>query len=271
MKMQFEKLNKIWIWFIFLAIQFFFCGQGLTYKLEILQSPVGLTAINKTGYTELTFHAENIEADFIGYKIATGATQADAAASTTYYDCSGFTTPNTAALNKPVKAWVGVSGADCSTTVIGQLTAGTWVAVRSHGSRDCTKYGYKTVDECAYSDPVVAQVTTAVAAPTNMTIQLISGYYMLTVTGAAGGLGIFYSPDPDEANYKAIADINQYDGFCPAGASIIQIGGTSGACTTCNCFIGNFTLTTGDTIALRNSSTANTIFPWSDPVSVVVP
>ncbi|MDH4200157.1 MAG: hypothetical protein OEV66_07225 [Spirochaetia bacterium] len=250
------------------------CQPNLTYDLEILQSPVGLTAINKSGYTELNFYAQNVEADFDGYKITTGATAAEAAASTTYYNCENFTTPISVALNKPLKAYLGKSGGDCSNSSIGILSAGRWVSIRSHGSRDCTKY--KLTSDCAYSNPASAMVVAEVPAPTNPAIQAVSTYYVITLTlpATTTGLGIFYSPDPDDANNKAMGDINLYDGFCATGASFagasytIQIGGTVGAY---NCYIGNFFLQVADTIAIRNADSANTVFPWSDPLTVSVP
>lgn len=263
------------------------CKDVVTYKLEILKSPVGLVALEKTSpfnYTELDFYAYNIETDFSGYNITVGATQSDALQSVTYSSCLFSTNSN---LNKPTKIQLGgasaLTGYDCYISGLGPLVPATWVSVMSFSAnRDCTKYPDSGCS--ANSDPASAEVLPYVAPLTTASIQYLvspDAHYVLTVSMAVvpanlTGLGLFYSPNRDEAESKAAEDPTIFDGFCPLTAAsvtpgadlLVQIGGTQ--IPGMNCYIGNFYLHAGDILAVRNSSNGLK-YPWSDFVSVTIP
>ena len=266
------------------------CSSNISYKLEILKSPIALVALTKTApfnYTELNFSAYNVETDFSGYKITVGTTQEEAIAGTnpaTPYSCLFSTNSN---YNKPTKIQLGgsaaVTGYDCYIPETSPLGVATWVAVKSFATRDCTKYSSDS--NCSeVSNVASAEVLPFVAPPTNVSIQNVltpDPHYILdvsmtTVPPDLTGIGLFYSPNQEEAEFKASVDGTIWDGFCPlTPASVtpgvnfqIQIGGTpvSGVV----CYIGNFYANTGDTLVLRNA--VNRIkYPWSDFLSVTIP
>jgi hypothetical protein len=263
-----------------LSLHIFGCTSKITYKHEILNSPVGMVAFNNTvsNYTELDFYAYNLEADFSGYRISVGNTKDLALANTYTGECLFSKNSN---LNKPTKIQLGgavaQTGFDCYVAALGPLAVNTWVSVRSFGSRDCSKSGADS--GCSpYSDPASAEVQAYIAPPTNASIQHVTtpdSHYLVTLTltvAPAKGLGLFYSPNKDEAESKASEDGSIFDGFCnlplPTGPPMtIQIGGTPiGA----NCYISNFYLYTGDTLSIRTGDT-RVKFPWSDFVSVTIP
>lgn len=273
------KHHKYFLYTIFTGLLLFSqCSQNLTYQLEVMKSPVNLVAVNRAaggGFTELTFYAYNIESDFNGYKISTGNSEANALAATTN-DCLFSVNSN---VNKPTKIQLGgtkQSGYDCYLSTVSGVTpplvAGTdWVAVKSYGSRDCSNGRYGS-DCSPYSDTVTIKVSAEAAAPTAPGIQYYSvgNYYIITVTTNTNELGLFYSSNADEADYRVLSYTTLYDGYCNfggVGTKTIQIGGTN---TGANCYLNNIYLNTGDTIALRGLDPAK-LFPWSDFVSMTVP
>jgi hypothetical protein len=94
------------------------------------------------------------------------------------------------------------------------------VSVKSFGSRDCSKYAADS--GCSeFSNPASAEVLPFIDPPASATIQFLpapNNYYILTVNMGAvvttTGLGLFYSPNKDEAEFKASEDGSIYDNFC---------------------------------------------------------
>ena len=264
----------------FLIFIFFSCINKITYKLEILNTPVGANALNKTSYTEIRFYAYNIETDFSGYKISVGNTKSEALSSSTVAQCLFSKNSN---LNRPTRVQLGgtaQSGVDCYIANVGPLANATWVSIRSFGSRDCSQY--PSDSGCSnISDAASAEVLPFIDAPSSATVVSQGGYYLVTLTMGTvipanfNGLGIFYSPNKDEAEFRASNDGSIVDGFCslatPASGAIltIQMGGvsTGGA----SCFVPGIVLNSGDTVAIRNSVSSRTQYPWSEFVSVAIP
>ncbi|MDH4263098.1 MAG: hypothetical protein OEV78_08645 [Spirochaetia bacterium] len=270
------SFNLKFIPMFFLCFNLLGCTSNVTYRFEILNSPVGMIAFNNTplNYTELNFYAYNHETDFTGYEISTGTTKSLSIANPSSGKCL-FTVNYT--LNKPTKVQLGgvkQAGFDCHIPGIAQVPVSNWVSVVS--IRDCSNY--PAGSGCTTnSEPVSAEVLPYVAPPSSATIQYINSpanYYMLTVvmgTPPTKGIGLFYSYSKEEAESKAAEDGSIYDGFCnltASGTLLIQIGGSpvGGA----NCYISNFYIYPGDTLAIRTGD--NRIkYPWSDFVSVTIP